>query len=223
MAKIDYKARMRELRGFVDFNYDLRKNLSPASKGKINKYWEELQEAKAQPHRIYRAKSKKQLNAVKSATGFQLPGFKVAIIPNPDPQNPYKVKAIKSGLVFSNSTSDKYFIPFKMDNLATDTQGEIKRALKKAKGDLIAIACGKFEYRQRFDNKQKAEKTLNMFVAKYDVEGHHHYSKWLLGIYDVKIKNQERLTDEMAKKALYKINRKKRRTGKNGNKKNRNR
>ncbi len=221
--KKSYKDKMKELRGFVDFDYDLRKPLSPRSKGKIEKYWLQLNEAQGQAYRIYRPRNKSRLNKVKDATGFNLPGFKAVIIPSPDPKNPYKVKEKGGQIVFSNSAGEKVFIKFNMPNLLKDADGEITKALNKAKGDRIAIACGKFEYRQRFSSKERAKGVIHEFINTYD-----NHQKWLFGIYDISIKNQELMDTEMQKKAIYKASTKKQRArllkglAKNGKKKNRN-
>lgn len=214
IKKISYKQKMKEIRSFVNFNYDLRKPLHPRQKGKIDKYWQQIQEAKGQAYRVFRTPNKNNLKRVQEATGFDLPDFKVAIIPNPDPDNPYKIKFKEKELIFSNATGDKYFIKFNINNLInpeTHLQ-EIENTLAQATGDRIAIACGKFEYRERFQSKDRAKETIIEFIHTYgNPEAQNYFGNWLYGIYDIKIKNQKLMDVEMQKRAIYKTMSKKKR------------
>lgn len=205
MAKIiSYSEKMREIRALVNFDYDLRKKLSKYQKEKINKYYNKVKEAKGQPVRIYRPKSNEIKKILKTASGFDLPGFKAILIPNPDPENPYRVKIENKKLIFSNKSGSKVYIPFDILNLIENPEKEINAALKKASGDRIAIACGEFEYRERVSNKERARELLLKFITEYgDKTSNHYFGRWLHGIYSVKIKNQELMDKEMIKKAIY--------------------
>lgn len=224
-----YKDKLKALRGLVDFDYDLRKPLHPRQKGKINKYYKELQEAKGQPYRIYRPRNKNKLRAVQEAAGMQLKDFKVAVIPNLDPENPTKVKIKNNKVIFSGKYSDRIFRKFNQINLIENTEKEIERILNQMQGDKISIACGKFEFgsgRYFSSHESVKEKTLQL-INQYssDKNANNYFQNWLHGLYDISIKNQERLDDTRRFAAIYKATPKRQRekllrNGKNGKKKN---
>ncbi len=227
-----YKEMMKELRGLVNFDYDLRKELHPRQKGKIQKYYDELQEAKGQPVRVYRPRNKKKLRAVQDAAGMELNGFKIALIPDTDPNNRIKVDYKNGEVVFKSRHSEKRFIEFDQANLLNDTESEIARVMDLMRGDRTSIACGKFEYGSgRYfaipaEVKDKCLQLINQYSNK---EANNFFQNWLHGLYDIKIKNQEQLEDAQRFAQIYKATPRKKRkalkmkAAKNDSKKNRNR
>lgn len=201
---------MKALRGLVNFDYDLRKKLAPASKGKINKYYRELQEAKGQPSRVYRTRDKNKLRAVQKASGQQLSGFTVAIIPNYDPENKYTPIYKDGQVIFSSRYEDKIFYGFDKNKLATDTENHLQEKLDKIPEERIGIMCGKFEYSNRTMNKADAKETaINMINAYNGISdngqlANNHYKNWLEGFFGIVIKNQKQYNSAMAKKGTFK-------------------
>jgi hypothetical protein len=198
-SKKSYKEKMKELRGFVDFDYDLRKPLQSRSKGKIDTYWKELQESKGQSYRVYRPRSKSRLKQVREAAGVSLKGFKAIPIPNPNPQDPTRVIINKGGVTFSNKSSNKHFFSFNKTALSKDSDKEARRVLAKMDYDRIQIATGKFRYRETISSKKRARELINRFVGQYE-----NHKEWMHGLFGIDIKNQELMDAEMANKAIYK-------------------
>lgn len=207
---LTYKQKMKQIRPFVSFDYNLKGELSPRAKGKIDKYWHELQEAKGQAYRIYRTKSQAKLKAVKKAGGLNLPDFKVAIIPNYDPENPYDVSVKKNGqVVLSSKYETKILYHFDKENLVKNTEAEIRATLDAIPSNSIGIQCGKFEYRARSMHKKAAlQTTLNLVNAYSGMKdngelANNHYSNWLEGFFSIDVKNQKMHDLAIKKKKQY--------------------
>jgi len=206
---ISYKQKMKDIRPFVDFNYNLRENLSSGAKGKIDKYWRELQEAKGQAYRVYRTKDKKKLKAVQKSTGLSLKGFKVGIIPNYDPENPYSVSFKNDQVILRSKYETKILYPFNKKNLSTNAESEIKNTLERSNAQLFGIQCGKFEYRARAMHRKAAAVTaLNLVNAYSGITdtgelANNHYSKWLEGFFSIEVTNQKMHDAAIKKKKKY--------------------
>lgn len=76
--------RLKDIRSFVDFDYDLRQPLTRYQKAKIKRYYDEIDSLTAVPHQTYRPRTKKHLKAAQRFSGQQseLRGLKVAFVPN---------------------------------------------------------------------------------------------------------------------------------------------
>jgi hypothetical protein len=204
MSKNDYSDKLKELRPFISFDFDLRKKLKPSEKAKITKYYKRLETAKGQAYRVYRTKNKKTLKILNKISSLNLPGFKVAIIPNPDPENRYSVKIKNGSPIFYNRSGEKIYIEFNKTNLIENPEKEINAALSKANGNTFAIACGEFEYFIRYASKDNVKTQILKFINEYDDKNSNHYfGRWLNGIYSIKIKNQTKMDAEMIKASIY--------------------
>jgi hypothetical protein len=53
--------RLKAIRPFIDFNYDLRKPLSKYQKAKIKTYYDEIDQLTARPNKVYRPRKKENL------------------------------------------------------------------------------------------------------------------------------------------------------------------
>ena len=197
---INYKDKLKELRPFISFNYDLRKKLHPRQIGKINSYFKELEKVKSQSVQVYRPKSKTKLNKIKETTGLNGKGFKVAFIPTPNPNDKYKIKLDKKGrVVFSNKASEKVFNAFDKVKLVNNPEKEIDRVLKLCVRDVFAVGTEKHEYFQRMENKQRLKEKILELIFSYS-----NFDEWLLGIWDISRKNQKRIDDEFILKNKFK-------------------
>lgn len=60
----NYSQRLKAIRPYVSFNYDLRQPLTSGAKRRINDYYEYIQKLTIRPHQVYRARSEDVLRSV---------------------------------------------------------------------------------------------------------------------------------------------------------------
>lgn len=83
----NYSQLMRDIRPYVEFDFDLRHKLTPAQKSKISRYHAQIEALSVRPHQVFRTSNKKNLKAAQEF-GQHDPRFtqiKVAFIPNANP------------------------------------------------------------------------------------------------------------------------------------------
>lgn len=218
---IDYKQRMKLMRSFVDFDYDLRKPLSPQSKAKINRYHAEYKRLIARPNQIYRARKPKRLQAAQTLGGHDktLKGFKVAII-QADPYDRAQVKFDSKGKAYtvSNHVTSRLI---ELDTLALvdDSFAEVERAIAHTNSNAFTIAAGPFEIARGYD-AATLPNAINELTTKYSEEDDNHYfGNWLHGVYSHTFTDQSNLGEylavkQKAKRAHQDVNKKERRNEK---------
>lgn len=126
-GSVDWSARLREIRPFVSFNYDLRHTLKPHQKAKINKYRKALQQLSSRDYYLYRPRSKKRLKAAQKFA--QHPAgtsqIKAAFIPSAGGEKP-KISFTKNNVMVvktENVTVQKLF--FDKNIMAIDDRDKV--------------------------------------------------------------------------------------------------
>jgi hypothetical protein len=220
----EYSKKLKAIRGFVDFNYDLRKPLKSAQKAKINRYHAAIHEIQARANRIYRSKDIKR---VRTAQRFgrnefeSLPGIKVAFLESND-ANPITRVQFKNGkLAVHRKYFKQEFLEFDQRKLAEDTDAEIQRALDSAKAAFTyRIAAGKFSIERPRTREQlpaEIKKLMNRYGLDPSLRKHkkesdalnHFYPNWLSGLIPLYLKNQNdlktfRLKEQAIRKRIKK-------------------
>jgi hypothetical protein len=106
--------RLKAIRPFIDFNYDLRKPLSKYQKAKIKTYYDEIDQLTARPYHAYRPRKSERLKKAQQFAQHekQLKGLKVAFIPTNGIEKP-KITFNKAGdLIAETKHVRTEFIPF---------------------------------------------------------------------------------------------------------------
>lgn len=183
-SKKIHSQRLKAIRPFVNFNYDLRKPLSCYQKSKIKKYYDEVQALTARPYHVYRPKSKARL---KKAQEFgqhehQLPGLKVAFIPTSG-ETP-RIRFNKAGdIVATTKHVTTRVLSLDTDELINDPIGHVKSVIQKDKeAKRFTVLCGRYEI-----PVSQSRATIPEFVARltarYDNEAANNFhGKWLHGL-----------------------------------------
>lgn len=192
------KEKLKELRGVVDFDYDLRKKLTPYQVRKINKYHSALTELKARPHYVYRPRSDAHL---KSAQEFaQHPKgikFKVAFIPTSGDEKP-EVRFSRKGRVkvkTGKKRIESTFLPFDPESIVDDPGAHCREVIKEEPAaEWFSITAGPFEIR-RAVKRPFIAREVERLAAAYSGEKpqsapgqNHYFGNWMTGlrIYDFK-------------------------------------
>lgn len=231
--------RLKDLRPFVDFDYDLREPLSAHAKRKIAKYHAALSATLARGEgRVYRPRVKRELDRkqrLKAAQEFGrnkfagLPGFTVAILDS-TPAN--KVQSIRFDSRGTIRVRHEYFelrfIPFDKPRLATDPTAEITRAVAQAPPtDFYRIAVGEYTIPNPVPARMLAP-DIKRLMQKYSVTTlraeakrlgrnqasyarAHRWERWLDGLVPLYPENQTELKEFRKRETAYRSQLKKKR------------
>jgi ribosome modulation factor len=181
--------RLKQIRRFVNFDYDLRKPLSSAAKKKVKRYHDEITALTNRPYQVYRARDP---NNLKKAQKFaqhekRLPGLKVAFIPT-DGANRVKLSFNKSGVTAHTKYVNTRHIEFDAAQLIEDPEGYVERKLRNVNAGQFTIQAGKYEIPQGYI-KSSVPKAVARLTMRYgeasgvEEDNNHHFSRWLHGVF----------------------------------------
>jgi hypothetical protein len=214
--KIDYSARLKAIRPFVNFNYDLRHELSSAAKHKINRYFDYIEKLSIRPHQIYRTRDAKRLKAVQLYSGHDTkhPGLTVAFVPNASSEK-MRIRVSKKGEVTgSTSHITTHNIRFDLGKLAKlaredeldPTKNYVKEYLQRLidNGPVVkrySIMAGEFETPSTYLKGNIANEVM-IRMHRYSAEvtdatdtSSHYFGNWMFGLNGYNFLNQKSLDD----------------------------
>jgi hypothetical protein len=175
--------RLKQIRGFVNFDYDLRQPLTKYQKSKIKKYFDEIDALTARPYQVYRPRSGEHLKKAQQYAQHekQLPGLKVAFIPTNGKK--VKVKFDNSGeIAVSSENVTTRVIELDTDELLFDAAGHVADKIKRRKEDSFTVLAGRYEIPVGL-NKATLPNYVANLTAKYSSENENNYfGNWLHGI-----------------------------------------
>lgn len=222
---------MLAIRPFVDFNYSLKDikagKLSSYAEAKINKYFEAIKSATAQPTYAYKPRNKEnRQKAIDYSSQENLKGMKVVFLPVPRQGMKPQLKFNKTGLTIKTGYVSTTHVTLNKKRLVENSEKEVARALKEFpdKFNKFTIQCGIFEYNVAIQ-RELVHKEVARFMEQYGekkgltIDDNHHYSKWLNGLYGYQFENQASsgayfAAKSRAKKEQQRIRRNNKRTGK---------
>lgn len=201
------KQRLKEIRKFVDFDYDLRKPLTPYAQRKIKKYHDEISALTNRPYQVYRPRrADHRLQAQRFAQHeTHLPGLKVAFIPT-DGINPVRLKFGKSGVIAKTKHVQWEVIQLSQAGLLKDAAAEVEKRIRHRKESQFTINAGKYEIPQPYI-KESLPGAVAQLVMKYGDEGgvdedaNHHWSHWLDSVKAYKFDKQAGVSEFLRDKA----------------------
>lgn len=187
--------RLRDIRPYVNFDYDLRKPLSPAAQRKILKYWRVIDSLKARNHIVYRPRDRSNLLPAQKFAQHEelLPGITAAFIPVADPKSARLKISRGKRLRFKvrERGIERESLEFSPYKLARDPDGHIRDVLAtEPKATHFAIQAGKYEIssaitRERVPARVKTLMERYSPGSKYYKQSRHssnHWSEWLHGL-----------------------------------------
>lgn len=180
--------RLKQIRKFVNFDYDLRKPLSVSAKKKIKQYHDEISALTNRPYQVYRARNPKHLRKAQEFAQHEkrLPGLKVAFIPT-DGANRVKLTFAKKGVIAHTEHVTSWRVPLDVYELFDDPEGHVNRVLKRVHAGQFTIEAGKYEIPQGYI-KETVGKAVARLTMRYgesggvNEENNHHFSRWLHGL-----------------------------------------
>ena len=219
-----YSDRMKAIRSFVDFSYDLRKRLHSSQKAKINRYFNAIDNIQARANKVYRSTNKKRVRIVQRASRNEfekLPGIKVAFYES-SKANPAKIRFRNDKLRITHEFFVEQYIEFDIQNLARNADAEIDRALSKAnkKAKWFRVNAGRFTIASP-RTKARIKPFIRDLQKRYseikDDENlaNNHWQNWMHGITTLEPQNQTELSTFLRAEAKEKdVRERKRRAAK---------
>lgn len=198
-----YSQRLKDIRPFINFNYDLRKPLTAHQKRRINEYYNEIQALTHRPYQVYKPRRKDHLKTAQKFAQHEkkLPGLKVAFIPtNGDEKT--KIEFTKKGQLIAKTKHVRTeHIDLDEDALLEDAFAHVNKRIKKYKSaKRFTILAGKYEIPRTYSREKIAE-GVNHFVAKYsDDTANNYFGNWLHGLAAHHFKEQAELDEYMKAK-----------------------
>lgn len=197
-----HAARMRAIRPYVSFNYDMRKPLTSYQKRKIKKYYDEVQGLTARSFQTYRPRNKARLAKAMQYSGQnkKLSEFKAALIPTPG-QSKVKVKFNKAGrLRVESQYSSSTVVPLYIDQLLTRPDAHIAEQLASVDGNAFTIMADIHEIPQVVDRELVAREVGKLMMKYSDDEKNNWFGNWLHGLRSHTFKNQSAIHEYLRDK-----------------------
>ena len=156
---------MKRLRPFVNFNYDLRKNLdielSASQKNEITRYYNQVSSTYGQSTVIYRPKKSANISAAKKASG--LSGSKFKAYPIASPTGAGRVKVGKDGISIETPGGTVKTIILDMRKLVTGPRDYLEPLLKDGPWYIVN---SKYDWNASGKKKQVIA-TLEAVIERY--------------------------------------------------------
>lgn len=208
-----HKQRLKAIRPYVNFDFDLRKDLTKAQQRKIKKYYDEFDALTARPYQVVKNKDTKKLKAAMEYSGqnSRLKGFKAAFVPTPGDEK-VKVKFDKNGSVKVESNFVVSSI-VKLDpkKLAANTEQYVNSQVAPVNAQAFTIIAGKYEIPSPV-SKSRVGAEISKLTAKYSNQSENNYfGNWLHGVRAHNFKNQATVADYINAKQAAKSKNKARR------------
>lgn len=204
--------RLKAIRPFVDFNYDLRKPLSQYQKSKIKTYYDEIKQLTARPYQSYRPRNKGRLKKAQEFAQHekQLSGLKVAFIPVANPKQRTKISFDKSGeLIAETQHVRTRFIPFDPELLILDPEQHARDVIDNSKAKRFGILAGAFEIPNSYSRSRLPTWVGKLAAAYSKADKNNYFGNWMVGLSAHTFKEQSDFDDyrnakNKAKQAIQK-------------------
>lgn len=193
--------RLKAIRSFVSFDYDLRHKLTSYQKRKIKTYHDEILALTQRPYYVYRPRTKKHLKAAQEFAQHekQLPQLKVALIPTDGKTKP-KITFNKRGELISDTEHVRTrFIAFDPDELVAnrdDIESYVTRVIENDHtSKSFTILAGRYEITNSY-SKEVVGRWCAKYATKYDnPDNNNYFGNWMIGLNGHSYKRQSDFLD----------------------------
>ena len=179
--------RLKEIRRFVSFNYDLRKPLSQYEKRKIKRYYEEISAITNRPGetRVYRARRQDHRETVQAAVGMDKSLSELKTVPITAAEKT-AVEFSGKKLKFKTEHVTKEFHPATPEELIANVRGLTNRILADAPGAKSFSPASNSMETRKSASRSKLFQTLMFILNVYDPS----LSIWFNGVWAYYFKRQ---------------------------------
>jgi hypothetical protein len=196
-GRINYGQRLRAIRPYVDFDYDLRQPLSSAAKAQITRYYGYIQKLTVRQHQVYRSKNADNLRAVQRFAQHDPERYQrltVAFVPNSGKER-MKLRIDTKGRVRGKTGSiGQVEIPLDpYDLLEAEENGTaaeyVDRMIDEAPpAKRYVVMAGEFEVPSARHRGAITAYVVDL-MSRYSSDRHdendknsHHYKNWMFGL-----------------------------------------
>lgn len=178
-----HKQRLKEIRRFVDFNYDLRKPLSNAAKRKIKRYHDEIKALTNRPYQIYRPRLKAHRMQAQEFAQHEnrLPGLKVAFIPT-DGKNKVQLIFTKAGVKGKTKHVTISDVKLSVAQLLIDPVRHVKERIAGNPAKQFTVQAGRYEIPQAYPHYSIPNAVARLVNEYSKKESNHYFGRWLHGL-----------------------------------------
>jgi len=210
---MDYKDKLKLIRPFVTFDTDLRKSITPANKRLITIYYAKIYgvdgiaRKRGYDLKVYRPRSKKNLNIAKKAQGLDGLGKLKAVPFTVADKSKARIKINKSGKLKVRETGVSRVVElYNNQNLIKDPEKEVKRITDKyANKARFGVLAGNFEITHFVGDAKAIQQQVLLLTERYADT----YTQWMRGIAVYSFNEQSDLIEY--KKKINNAKRKKKR------------
>lgn len=198
--------RLKEIRKFVSFDFDLRQPLTPTQRRKVKKYHDEIKALTNRPFQIYRARNSEHLREAQefANNGRNLPGIKVAFIPT-DGKNRVRLSFGKDGVTAHTAHVTTHVVRLSTAGLLRDPIAHVNSRIAGHVATQFTIRADVYEIPQPYLPESVAAAVARL-VAKYgeqnglDDDDNHYFGHWLHGLNAYTFENQTGLQEYLIEK-----------------------
>lgn len=199
--------RLKAIRSFVDFDYDLRKPLSNYQKAKIREYHKEVDQLTARPYYAYRPRKKERLAKAQKFAQHEksLPGLKVAFIPTNGNKKP-KITFNKGEFSISTDHVKSNLLEFDKHELINDPIGHVNDVIKRdKKAKRFTILAGKYEIPNSYARGVVAGQVAKLSEKYSNDKLNNYFGNWMVGLTAHHFKHQSSFNDYREAKMKAKV------------------
>lgn len=178
-----HSQRLKAIRRFVSFNYDLRKPLSTSAKRKIKKYADEVEALTNRPYQVYRPRSRTHLHEAQAFAQHEarLPQLKVAFLPS-DGTHKIKVRFTRKGIRAKTKNVIMTDVKLSIRQLLLDPEKHVNERIAGNPAKQYTVQAGRYEIPRPYLPETVARGVSRLVNAYSDKESNHYFGRWLHGL-----------------------------------------
>lgn len=200
-AKQLHSARLKTIRPYVSFNYDLRKPLTTSAKKKIKQYYDEVTALTNRPFQVYRPRSRAHLHEAQAFAQHEknLPGLKVAFLPS-DGSHKIKVRFTKKGIRAKTKNVIITDVKLSVRQLLLNPEKHVNERIAGNPAKQFTIQAGRYEIPRPYLPETVAKGVSRLVAAYSDKESNHYFGRWLHGLKAYEFAEQGTLQEYLIEK-----------------------
>lgn len=203
-AKKLHSDRLKQIRPFINFNYDLRAPLTKSAKTKIKRYHDEITALTNRPYQVFRPRKIDHLKEAQAYAqhGAALPGLKVAFLPT-DGANRVKLRFTEKGVVAKTKNVLISDVRLSKRQLLINAEAHVNARIQGNPAKQFTIQAGRYEIPRPFLPETVAKGVARLVMQYSDSESNHYFGNWLHGLKAYQFENQGTLAEYLQEKAKH--------------------
>lgn len=199
--------RLKEIRRFVGFDYDLRKPLNKSAQRKIKKYHDEIRALTNRPYQVFRPRSTEHLAQAQEYAQHEkrLPQLRVAFVPT-DGKNKVTLKFTTKGVQGKTKHVTISDVKLSVKQLLINPEKHVNERIAGNPAKQFTVQAGRYEIPQPY-LPSTIGKAVARLVSRYgeasgvDKNNNHYFGRWLHGLKAYRFEAQGDLIDYFQEKS----------------------